>query len=278
MRIYGISIAHLPVALRILGFVLCLAILWLPIAIPIYLLIPDDANLVTILTMGLLAIAFLVLLPGWSQSVHQQHQAFTHYGLEFSRRNLIELSNGLAIGLISIQLLFLIQAGLGWLEWQPSTVPIIRWILEAIPTALGTALAEELFFRGWMYDELRRDYSQSVTIWATSLIFAIAHFIKPALEIIRTSPQFFGLLLLALICAWGKNLCRGRLGLSIGIHAGLIWGWYVLNVGQLIKYTRTVPVWVTGVNDNPLAGVMGLGFLLVLFLVIRQQAIARMRN
>lgn len=278
MRIYGISIAHLPVPLRILGFVLCLAFLWLPIAIPIYLLIPDDANLVTILTMGLLAIAFLLLLPGWSQAVHQQHQAFTHYGLEFSRRNLLEFSNGLAIGLISIQLLFLVQAGLGWLEWQPSTAPISRWILEAIPTAMGTALAEELFFRGWMYDELRRDYSRSVTIWATSLIFAIAHFLKPLPEIIRTSPQFFGLLLLALLCAWGKNLCRGRLGLPIGIHAGLIWGWYVLNVGQLIKYTRTVPVWVTGVNDNPLAGVMGLGFLLVLFIVIRQQAIAKTRN
>jgi uncharacterized protein len=74
------------------------------------------------------------------------------------------------------------------------------------------------------------------------------------------------LLLLSLTCIWAKRLCQGRLGLSIGIHAGLIWGWYVVNVGKLIEYTGKVPVWVTGINDNPLAGVVGLSFLVILAL------------
>jgi uncharacterized protein len=52
-----------------------------------------------------------------------------------------------------------------------------------------------------------------------------------------------------------------RLGISIGIHGGLVWGYYILNVGQLIKYNGQVPDWVTGIDGNPIAGVMGLIFL-----------------
>jgi membrane protease YdiL (CAAX protease family) len=198
--------------------------------------------------------------------VHNESKIYQHVGLEFTRQNGVELLRGLAIGLISIQLLFLVQGSLGWLEWQQPSQSVVRFILEGIPTAFGTALAEGLFFRGWIYDELERDYRPSVVLWAASLIFPISHFLKPIAEIIPTSPQFFGLLLLSLICIWAKRNSRGRLGLSIGIHAGLVWGWYVINVDKLIEYTGKVPVWVTGVNDNPLAGVVGLSFLLTLAL------------
>jgi membrane protease YdiL (CAAX protease family) len=258
-------LAQRPAAIRIITFLLCLLVIWLPIAIPIYLLI-YDANLVTILTMGMLAIAFFIFLPRWGKLVHNQSQIYQHLGLEFTKKFAFELLRGLAIGLISIQLLFLVQGALGWLKWLSPSQSVLRFILEGIPTAFGTAFAEELFFRGWIYDELERDYSPSVVLWVTSLIFPISHFLKPIAEIIRTSPQFLGLLLLSLICIWAKRLCRGRLGLPIGIHAGLIWVWYVVNVGKLIEYTGKVPVWVTGVNDNPLAGVVGLSFLLILAL------------
>jgi uncharacterized protein len=260
-------LAQRPAAIRIIGFILCLLGIWLPIAVPIYLLV-QDTNLVTILTMGILAIAFFIFLPRWGRLVHNQSRIYQHVGLEFTRKNGVELLRGLAIGLISIHLLFLIQGSLGWLEWQQPGDSVVRFILEAIPTAFGTALAEELFFRGWIYDELERDYKRKpdVVLWGVALIFAISHFLKPFPEVIRTSPQFFGLVLLALLCIWAKRRSRGRLGLPIGIHAGLIWGWYVLNVGKLIEYTGRVPVWVTGVNDNPLAGVVGLSFLLILAL------------
>jgi hypothetical protein len=186
--------------------------------------------------------------------------------LEFTRQNGVELLRGLAIGLISIQLLFLVQGSLGWLKWQQPSESVVRFILEAIPTAFLTALTEGLFFRGWIYDELERDYKPDVVLWTVALIFPILHFLKPIPEIIRTSPQFVGLLLLSLTCIWAKRRSQGRLGLSIGIHAGLIWGWYVVNVGKLIEYTGKVPVWVTGINDNPLAGVVGLSFLVILTL------------
>jgi uncharacterized protein len=258
-----------PAPIRIFIFLSILGISALPLVISAYFLL-EKIKADTSWAMLCFALGLIILLPWWNKYIHQQPHQFEHYGLEISRKNGTELIQGLAIGLISIQTLFILQGLLGWLQWQQPNTSIFRFILEAIPTALGTALAEELLFRGWIYDELERDYKPNIVIWASSLIFAVSHFLKPLSEIIRTSPQFLGLLLLALTLAWAKQNHRRRLGLSIGIHAGLIWGWYVINVGKLVKYSGTVPQWVTGVNDNPLAGVIGLLFLFGLALWMRQ--------
>ena len=54
----------------------------------------------------------------------------------------------------------------------------------------------------------------------------------------------------------GKRL--SRLGYPIGLHAGLIWGYYIVNVGGLSEYTGQAPEWVTGIDRNPLAGLLGV--------------------
>jgi uncharacterized protein len=261
-----------PAPIRLGCFILSLLAIWLPIAVPIYLSV-DDSNLATILTMVPLAIEFFLLLPLWNKYVHQQRQVFRHYGLERTRLNGVEVLRGLAIGLISILILFSLEGLLGWLVWQKPNIFLLRVVLEGLITSLGVAFAEELFFRGWILDELQRDYSPTVVLGANATIFAIAHFIKPLPEVIRTSPQFFGLLLLGLTLVWAKRGSRGRLGLSIGLHGGLVWGYYIINVGGLMKYSRQVPDWVTGVNDNPLAGVIGLMFLGGLALWMRGRAV-----
>ena len=73
-------LAQRPAAIRIIAFLLCLLVIWLPIAIPIYLLI-HDANLMTILTMGMLAISFFIFLPRWGKLVHNQPHIYQHVGL-----------------------------------------------------------------------------------------------------------------------------------------------------------------------------------------------------
>ena len=271
MKDYFASLAQRSFLVRLGNFILCLLFAWLPYAALIYFLV-DDSNLQTILTMVPLAIGFFLFLPVWGKYVHQQKRIFKYYGLEFTRRNGVELLQGLAIGLINILILFSLQGVLGWLVWEQPSVLLLKIVLEGSITGLGVGLAEELFFRGFIYDELQRDYSPSVVLWTSSTIFAIAHFIKPLRSIIQTSPQFLGLLLLSLACAWAKRSCRGRLGLSIGIHGGLVWGYYIINVGNLINYSGSVPKWVTGVNDNPLAGVMGLLGLTILMLWMRMSS------
>ncbi|NEP10934.1 MAG: CPBP family intramembrane metalloprotease [Symploca sp. SIO2C1] len=254
------KLAKYPAPVRLIAFLVTLALFWLPVAIPIYCL-GRDPNLVTILTMGLLFGGFLLLTPWWGKQVYQQPQLLQSYGLVGTRQNGIDLLKGLAIGLLMTLSLFALQGWLGWLQFQTPSLVMWRVILEGLASALGIGLAEELVFRGWLLEELERDYSLRVSLWTSAIIFALLHFIKPLSVMIRMLPAFPALLLLGLTLVWAKWSSKGRLGLSIGLHAGLVWGYYIINVGQLVQYSGRVSPWITGVDSNPLAGGMGLLFM-----------------
>ena len=260
------AIAHYPAPLRLGIFVLGLLLLWLPFALPIYAYV-GDRNLASILTIVLLYAEFVLLLKLWAKYVYQQPRLLRYYGLVGSRANGRELLVGLGIGLTTVLSLFNLEGLLGWLYWQQEIQ--VKIVLEGLLVAIATGFAEELLFRGWLLDELQRDYAKAA-IWVNASIFACLHFIKPLSEMLRTAPQFPGLLLLGLTLVLAKRRCQNRLGLSIGIHGGLIWGYYIINVGQLIKYSGQVPDWVTGVNQNPLAGLVGIGFLITMAGIIRK--------
>jgi hypothetical protein len=51
-----------------------------------------------------------------------------------------------------------------------------------------------------------------------------------------------------------------------------VWGYYIVNVGQLVKFSNQVPNWVTGVDKNPLAGVVGVLALSAIALQMRYLA------
>ncbi len=250
-----------------------LSLLWLPVAAPIYLLLAQDPNLVTILTMGLLFGAFLLLLRWWGKNVYGREHLLKRYGLVRSRQNELDLLKGLGIGLLFTFSLFVVEGLLGWIKFQTPQSVLPKVILEGFVSALGIGFAEELVFRGWVLDELQRDYTLKTSLWADAIIFAVLHFLKPLLEVIRTLPTFPALVLLGLTLVWAKRSSGGRLGLSIGLHAGLVWGYYILNVGQLVQYSNNVSPWITGVDNNPIAGVMGLLFLSVLALWMRKRSV-----
>lgn len=243
----------------------------MPLAAPIYWL-GRDPNSVSILTIILLYGEFIFLLRLWGKYVYRQPQMLRHYGLERTRRNGLDLVRGLGIGIITLLSLFWLEGWLGWLAWQRPVVFLPQVILEGLVVALGFGLAEELLFRGWLLDELQRDYRPRTALWADSFVYALLHFIKPLEEILRTWFGFPGLLLLGLTLVWAKRSRRGRLGLPIGLHAGLVWGYYIINVGQLVEYSGQVPDWITGVDRNPLAGVVGLFFLGVLAFWMRRRS------
>ncbi|MDZ8054324.1 MAG: lysostaphin resistance A-like protein [Aulosira sp. ZfuVER01] len=263
MKINLVHLAQHPAPIRLGCFILILLLLWLPFAIPIYSLI-DDSNLVSIVTMVVLYVEFIFLLKLWGKYVYQETHILRHYGLEISRLNGVDLLRGLAIGLISVLMLFGLQGSLGLLVWQHPNGLLLKVVLEGLIVGSGVGFAEELLFRGWLLDELHRNYSPRVSLWIDAILFAALHFIKPLEAIIHTLPQFPALVLLGLTQVWGKRWRRGRLGLPIGLHGGLVWGYYIINIGQLIKYSGQVPDWVTGVNNNPLQSVMGVLFMSIL--------------
>lgn len=263
--------------LRIGFFLLCLGLIWLPIAIPLSLLLQDNPNLSTITTMGLLFIIFLLLQKVWGFYLYQQPSIFKQYGLISDRINLITFIKGLAIGFGFCSSLFIIQAIFGWLRISNSEEFLLKIVIEGLLSAVGIALAEELVFRGWILYEIEQDYRQSTGLWCSSLLFAIAHFLKPIPEIIRTSIAFPALLILGLSLVWAKRAYSDRLSIAIGIHGGLVWSYYILNVGNLIVYTGKVPEWITGINGNPIAGALGLSSMGVLTLMMRSRAIKKLQ-
>lgn len=267
------KLAQYPAPARLGIFLVILSLLWLPVAAPIYLLLAQDPNLVTILTMGLLFGAFLLLLRWWGKNVYEREHLLKRYGLVRSRQNGLDLLKGLGIGLLFTFSLFVVEGLLGWIKFQTPQTVLPKVILEGFVSALGIGFAEELVFRGWVLDELQRDYTLKASLWADAIIFAVLHFLKPLLEVIRTLPTFPALVLLGLTLVWAKRSSGGRLGLSIGLHAGLVWAYYILNVGQLVQYSNNVSPWITGVDNNPIAGVMGLLFLSVLALWMRKRSV-----
>ena len=266
------NIKNYPAPGRMFSFLLVLILLWLPGLTLIYLVMgstqnledPGTKNLLSILTMGLLAIEFIALLPWWGRKVYQHPNLYSRYGLIFTRQNGFLLLKGLAIGSCFTFALFITQGLLGWLTWQSPRLPILQLLLEGSATALGTALAEELFFRGWMLDELDRDYSPTIALITDAGLFASLHFIKPISVMLASLPQFPGLWLLGTVLVIAKRQHRNLLGMSIGLHAGMVWAYYVINVGNIVKYSGRVSDWITGINGNPLSGLLGLIFLGIL--------------
>ena len=259
-----------PVWIRLLSFLVCLLVIWLPLAIPLNFVLARDRNLATIIIMGLLLVDFIALQKLWGNYVYQQPKIFARYGLIPNRLNALELVSGLAIGVVVCWSLFLVEAIMGWVQLNPVDVSLIGVVVEGLVSALGIGFAEELVFRGWLLTELEQDFPKNKSLWLNSIIFAVAHFLKPLGEIIRTLVTFPAYILLSLALVWAKWSKRDRLGIAIGLHSGLVWGYYILNVGNLVNYTEQVPDWVTGIDGNPIAGILGLMFLTVLALAMRK--------
>lgn len=285
-----------PAPFRILIFLLTLVLLWLPLAAPLYLW-GSDRNFVSIITLILLYAEFLILIQIWGQQVYHQSHLLKRYGLVWNSPNYQNFLRGLMIGLISLFSLFILEGILGFVRWQFPTVQLIKFTIEGFLVATGIGFAEELFFRGWLLDELQRNYSAQISLWASSLIYAGLHFIKPLEEIQRTWLQFPGLVILGLIFVWAKlaflpsalikggtenqmltSYPSGWLGLPMGLHAGLVWGYYIINVGQLVSYSQQIPDWITGIDKNPLAGVMGLFCLGAIAIFIWKKSLFRYLN
>ncbi|MEB3227698.1 MAG: type II CAAX endopeptidase family protein [Synechocystis sp.] len=270
----GMAIANLPTPLRIASFLLFLLSNWLPIAVPVYLLIDDD-NLRTILVMAALFVTFLGQLIFWS---HWRYQtplslaAYQVYGLGWNRRQGRELLQGLGLGFAFTFGLFSLAALLGWVTLLSSSQRLWLTIAEGSLTGLGVAFAEELFFRGWLLKELETGYSPRVALVSNGLIFAGLHFLKPLSEVIRTLPQFPALALLGFCLVITKRRHGDRLAASVGLHGGLVWAYYIINVGGLVAYTERVPEWVTGIDRNPLSGLLGISFLVLLLLWVSRGA------
>lgn len=237
-------------------FLSCLLLFWLPIAIPVYWVFRQRSEIFLLVWLyGL----FIWFIGFWGRRIEEQPRPYAYYGLKFTVQSLWEFIAGITIGVGSFMLLMQVQVWLGWAEWQYLS-EAWRHILPGLAVALGVSVAEELLFRGWLLTELERDYSPSRSLWISTIVFTLCHFLNWQIILHRWS-QFWGLLLLGRNLVLARRLTGGSLALPIGFHSGLVWANYVIDVGNLMFGLDEVPPIVTGIGGNPLAGLMGILFL-----------------
>ena len=94
-------------------------------------------------------------------------------------------------------------------------------VLKLIISGLAAAMAEEIFFRGWMQPMLRKRYSAAVSIVAVNLVFAPLHLIA--------APYFISLLTFfpGLIMGWLRERYGNILPSIIFHFLGNVWAiWF----------------------------------------------------
>jgi hypothetical protein len=132
LKVNFTRIASYPAPLRLIIFLFFLLLLWIPVAIPLYLLLNNDKNLTTIIIMGVLYLEFVCLLFFWHKTIYNVKKWWQTYGLNFNRKNAIELLNGLSIGLLLIFGLFILEASLGWVSLLNSSENLTRIVFVGL--------------------------------------------------------------------------------------------------------------------------------------------------
>jgi membrane protease YdiL (CAAX protease family) len=139
-------------------------------------------------------------------------------------------------------------------------------LLNALALVLGVGFAEELLFRGWLWGELEQQLGPRRATGLQAAIFALVHPWQrlPGLE---AMALLVGLVLLALTLAGRRRRDGGCLWGAVGLHGGLVGGWFALQSG-LLQLSPSAPAWMVGPagsGPNPIGGVVGwLGLAMLL--------------
>ncbi|MBD1861172.1 CPBP family intramembrane glutamic endopeptidase [Trichocoleus sp. FACHB-46] len=256
-------------------FFIVWVVVWLPLGIPLAIALKwqPPQPITPSQKLPLLAPLYLIaplILWGFARI---QGVPFSGYGLTRTAAFFGSSGLGLILGILGLAVLFGFQVALGWIQW-PLSSQISRQnsVSEAgktsswswriwLPTlvlGLWVSVTEELIFRGFLLNQLQQDYSLWLAGAIASGIFAVLHLVWEGPENI---PQLPGLWLMGMVLVLARQVDGGSLGLACGLHAGWIWGIASLDAAQAIAYTGKGPTWMTGLGQQPLAGVMGLLFL-----------------
>ena len=172
------------------------------------------------------------------------------------------LGQGLLIALTLLLLELLALLLFGELEWRFNLTP--PFLLNALVLGLGVGFAEELLFRGWLMGELSLLLGQQRAVWLQASLFSLVHtrFNLPGPLLLEL---LLGLLMLGLVLGRQRLQNQGSLWGTVGLHGGLVAGWFVLSQG-LLDLRQVDPLWVLA-PSNPvggLVGLLGLGLVLLM--------------
>lgn len=246
-------------ALTVIWFFSLWLLLWLPVAVPLALRLNWRPFQPSLAAQKLPLLAWLYLLAPlalWQVGGLDRYSDATLDGSLV--RPAVLLLAGLLCGSLSLMALSGIQLWAGWLQVNGSFSLKPTDVLFGLGLGLWVGWTEELIFRGFIQDQLQQDLSVWTAAALASLIFAVLHGVWEGRDLL---PQLPGLWLMGMVLVLARQTASGNLALAWGLHSGWIWAISSLGSAQLGSSGR-LPVWITGFNDSPLAGLIGLLFLL----------------
>ena len=221
---------------------------------------PEQRPLVGALPALLL---LFILLPRRVRRVWGDGQPWRRLGLARPLgEGVLQLLRGLGQVLVLLTGLVLVLLIGGWAQWQgalPISVAVNGVLL------LGVGLAEELLFRGWLLGELEQQLPARRALLLQGLLFGLVH---PWYRLAApwSWAQLLGLSLLGVVLGLQRRSDGGSLAGAVGLHGGLVGGWFVIQEAVLGIQPDT-PAWLLGPGGaaaNPVGGLLGLMTLLIL--------------
>jgi uncharacterized protein len=210
----------------------------------------------------------------------------------YLRRNPLALADlifGLIVSIALVAAVAVLGLLVGWLQWRAD----IAWsgLARIIPTAAAVSVVEETVLRGVVLGLCLWSLPRAAAIAATTALFVVVHFIKPAkteiapeavrwssglaeaLRFTETAPSgtllMFGAASL-FVAGWilaSAALRTRSLWLPIGLHAGWVFAQQTSNLA--LQTTSDGPgAWLPWIGPNLVSGAVPTGLFPVAALVI----------
>ena len=253
-----------PKLLSTIIFIPFLYILGWILAAPL-LLLGLDKEILSLVGTIFTFLIFVFSLPTWFHIRWGFKNAWKLLGVsnfEGNRKFIFYFIRGFLLSTILISLILFPIITAQWGTWVGTLS--IEIILNAIFLIIGIGFAEELIFRGWLLEELKKQFGLKKAIILQASLFSIVHigFDLPFWQMISILTGLFLLgILLCLIRLKDKNSLWG----CIGLHGGLVGLWFITNNG-LLEISKNSPKWLVGpgtVNTNPLGGIFGISLMVI---------------
>ena len=239
---------------------------WLA-AVPLTLFgLPDHQ--VSLIGTVLSFVLFLLVIPRWAALRWSAERPWTALGIRNAGTDdrpapVTALLRGILIatGLLSLITSTVLIGGWGTWVGQLEAIPMVNALL----LCLGVGCAEELIFRGWLWTELNRIIGSRYGAVAQASIFSLVH-TRFNIGLAAMGGLLAGLFLLGMVLARQRQSDHGSLWGCVGLHGGLVAGWFLLQNG-LLEHSSQSPTWLIGPGGNhanPLGGAVGIGVLAML--------------
>ena len=180
-------------------------------------------------------VLFLLVMPRWATLRWSEAQPWRRLGL-IARKpkaridHVISLGVGLLISTALIGLIVSLLVFTGNGSWRGNLE--VQAMLNCLLLALGVGFAEELIFRAWLWEELTKILGSRGGLLTQAALFSLVHTrfnlgFGPMLGLLT------GLFLLGLILALLRLRDQGSLWGCIGLHGGLVGGWFLAHQNLL---------------------------------------------